>query len=198
LDHEQSINKFTSEDRWFSAIGRFIYEFSQLEFTLKYYVAEAIGLNDQHFNTIVSQFDFARLCDVAESVLLQPRTDLPLSIEGDLGEPPASHQQIFQQVIAEHKAEKRERTKRLKELIKECKSLNNDRIRVVHGLWTIAGEPRELNYVSRQSFNNSSHFRDPAELAKKADQAAHLRNEISCWLPAVARSFAAPHAQRTT
>lgn len=142
-------------------------------------------MKDHHYHAITSQFDFAKLCTVAKYVLLHPGTDLPLSIEGDLGEPPASHQQIFQQVIAEHKAEKREQTKQLKELIKECKSLNNDRIRVVHGLWTIAGEPRELNYVSRQSLNNSSHFRDPDELAKKADQAAHLRNEISCWVPAI-------------
>jgi len=39
--HKRSVNKFTSEDRWFSAIGRFIFEFSQLEATLKYYVAQA-------------------------------------------------------------------------------------------------------------------------------------------------------------
>ena len=73
LDHQHSINKFTAEDRWFSAIGRFIYEFSQLQYTLKYYVAETIGLRDQHFGAITSQFDFARLCAAAESVLLKPR-----------------------------------------------------------------------------------------------------------------------------
>jgi hypothetical protein len=70
LDHQQSINKFTSEDRWYSAIGRFISEFSQLEYTLKYYIAEAIGLSEQHFNAIASQFDFAKLCALAEYVLL--------------------------------------------------------------------------------------------------------------------------------
>jgi hypothetical protein len=39
--HKQSVNKFTAEDRFFSAIGRFIFEFSQLEYTLKHHVARA-------------------------------------------------------------------------------------------------------------------------------------------------------------
>jgi hypothetical protein len=108
-------------------------------------------------------------------------TDPAFSLEGILGEPPAYIQQI-RQVIAEHKADKRDPVKRLKELIKECKSLNEDRVRVVHGLWIIAGEKRELHHVSRQTFNNSSHFRDPDELAKKADKALYLRNEIERWV----------------
>ena len=186
LTHTQSINKFTSDDRWYTAIGRFIFEFSQLEFTLKYYVAEAIGLaalnddggivSDQHFDTIMHQFDFARLCDIAESVLLEPRgTGLPVTVEGVVGGPAP----VFHQTAAEHEASKRKQTQLLKKLINECKSLNIDRNRVVHGLWSM-GERPELNYVSR-TFNKSSHFGDPEQLGKKADEAARLRMEISNW-----------------
>ena len=73
--HKRSVNKFTSEDRWFSAIGRFIFEFSQLEATLKYYVAHAINLQDRHFNSIMTQ-DFSMLCTIAETVLLREQTKM--------------------------------------------------------------------------------------------------------------------------
>ena len=72
LDHVQAINKFTADDRWFCAIGLSSTELSQLEYTLKYYVAQTIGLSDQHFAAIASQFDFARLCAAAQNVWLQP------------------------------------------------------------------------------------------------------------------------------
>lgn len=177
MNHQQSINKFTSGDRWFSAIGRFIFEFSQLEYTLKNYVAEATGLRDQHFNSIMSH-DFSRLCAVAETVLLQTGADPAFSLEGDWGDPPAYNQRL----MAEYDADKLQRSKTLKDLIKQCRSLNDDRIRVVHGLWMIAGGTGALDYVSRQTFENCSYFREPDELAKKADQAANLRNEISRWV----------------
>jgi hypothetical protein len=69
--HKKSVNKFTSEDRFFSAIGRFIFEFSQLEYTLKHHVAEEINLREEHFNAIMTH-DFALLCTVAETVLVRP------------------------------------------------------------------------------------------------------------------------------
>jgi hypothetical protein len=47
--HKKAVNKFTRDEKFFSAVGRFFFEFSQLEYTLKYRVAEAIGLDDQHF-----------------------------------------------------------------------------------------------------------------------------------------------------
>lgn len=67
--HQRSINKFTAEDKFYSAIGRFIFEFSQLEYTLKYHIAEVIELKDEYFNAITS-FDFSMICTIAESVLL--------------------------------------------------------------------------------------------------------------------------------
>ena len=68
-DHNQrAVNKFTSEDQFFAAIGRFIFEFSQLEYTIKHHIAETVDLQDQYFNAIMTH-DFALLCTIAESVL---------------------------------------------------------------------------------------------------------------------------------
>jgi hypothetical protein len=180
LDHVQAINKFTADDRWFCAIGRFIFEFSQLEYLLKYYVAVTIGLRDQHFAAITSQFDFARLCAAAQNVWLQPH--IGPSIQDVLGERPA-HLRKRTRKRKRIMAGADERERMLKKLLNECKLRNEDRVRVVHGLWSISGAVgvRELNYVSKHTFNNSTYFRDPDELAKKADQAAYLRHEIEKW-----------------
>jgi hypothetical protein len=182
-DHRQAINKFTSDDRWFSAIGRFIFEFSQLEYTLKHYIAEAIGLKEQHFNSIMSH-DFARLCGVAQTVLLQTSADPTSFLESDWGEEQMAPRfaAALKPLMDEQDAQKVQRTNRLRELLKECKSLNEDRVRVVHGLWMIGEGTGELDHVSRSTLTNGSYFRDPDKLAKKADDARHLRTEIERWI----------------
>jgi hypothetical protein len=72
--HERAVNKFTAEDRFFSAIGRFIFEFSQLEYTLKHHVAEQVGLKDEYFTPVMT-YDFAALCTIAETVLRPGMTE---------------------------------------------------------------------------------------------------------------------------
>src|SRR6266436_9247834 len=115
--HKKSVNKFTSEDRFFNAIGRFIFEFSQLEYTLKHHVAEEINLREEHFNAIMTH-DFALLCTVAETVLVRPEMN-------------------------------DNRADRLKTLISKCRSLNDDRVRIVHGLWFVAAEEGRLFRASK-------------------------------------------------
>jgi hypothetical protein len=50
------------EDRVYREIGRFIFEFSQLEYTLRHFVAEMARIDDQYFEVVTSAFDFAKLC----------------------------------------------------------------------------------------------------------------------------------------
>src|SRR5262245_14484342 len=102
-DHRRAVNKFTAEDRFFSAIGRFFFEFSQLEFQIKYHVAEAISLKDEHFDAIMS-YDFAMLCTVAQTVIMPLNEDAAT---------------------------------KLKKLISKCRELNNERVRMAHGLWVV-------------------------------------------------------------
>src|SRR6476660_1743852 len=114
--HEKSVNQFTSEDRYYSAIGRFMVEFSQLEFSFKYYVAKQVNLGDQYFNAIMSH-DFSRLCQIAETVLVPAAFD--------------------------------EKKAALKSLINKCKTLNDDRVRIVHGLWVVTKKEGRLVFASR-------------------------------------------------
>jgi hypothetical protein len=53
----------------YKAIGRFIFEFSQLEAALKYYIAEKCEIKDEHFATLMVH-DFAMLCSIARKVLV--------------------------------------------------------------------------------------------------------------------------------
>src|SRR5690242_4060138 len=119
--HPKAVNKFTSDDRWFSAIGRFIFEFSQLEYTLKHYVAEKVGLDDVHFNSIMTH-DFAILCNIAEVVLPQePKRP-------DWHFPDAPDTPRKNKVKKDYQTERIARAKKLKRLINGCRKLNDDRV----------------------------------------------------------------------
>jgi hypothetical protein len=54
-------------EKTYRAIGRFIFEFSQAEYVIRHYLAEEIGLADEHFTAVVS-YDVAPLCAVAKKV----------------------------------------------------------------------------------------------------------------------------------
>jgi hypothetical protein len=55
-------------EKTYREIGRFIYEFSQVEYTLLDFVGQEIGLDDKHFSAVVESYDTAVLCTVAERV----------------------------------------------------------------------------------------------------------------------------------
>jgi hypothetical protein len=63
MDEKQVVTEET-----YRAIGRFIFQFSQLEYTLRHYVAAEIKLDDKYFSAIMTH-DFALLCTVAFEVL---------------------------------------------------------------------------------------------------------------------------------
>jgi hypothetical protein len=134
--HERSVNVFTSEDRFFSAIGRFIFEFSQLEYSFRYYIAETINLKDDYFNAIMTH-DFSRLCDIAGTVLVP--------------------------VVDETQSN------RLKKLISKCKALNDDRVRIVHGLWFVSSKEGRLICASRGQIQAKVYFEKHTEVATLAD-----------------------------
>lgn len=49
--------------------GKFMFWFSQLEFTIKACLARSLDLKEEQFDTVVSPYDFAVLCTVAEKTL---------------------------------------------------------------------------------------------------------------------------------
>ena len=60
-------------DKTYRAIGRFIFEFSQVEYTIRYYLAEEIGIKEEHFMPVVESYDVAALCTIAKKIFAQSR-----------------------------------------------------------------------------------------------------------------------------
>jgi hypothetical protein len=45
-------------------IGRFIFEFSQLEFSIRAVLVSRLKLSEEYFNIVTGPYDFAKLCNV--------------------------------------------------------------------------------------------------------------------------------------
>ena len=58
----------TPAEKTYRAIGRFMFEFSQVEYTIRHYLAEEIGLNEEHFAAVVESYDVGVLCTVTIEV----------------------------------------------------------------------------------------------------------------------------------
>jgi hypothetical protein len=54
----------------YTAIGQFIFEFSQLEFMIRATLGDALGIKDAHpqFDMVISPYDFATLCNITKAV----------------------------------------------------------------------------------------------------------------------------------
>jgi hypothetical protein len=55
-------------EKTYRAIGRFIFQFSQAEYTIRHYLAQEIGLAEEHFVAVIESYDVALLCTVAKEV----------------------------------------------------------------------------------------------------------------------------------
>ena len=67
MKHQEAIDQLDGSEKFFSAIGRFVVEFSYLELFLKSFIANTIDLKTELVAPILSH-DFALLCTVAETV----------------------------------------------------------------------------------------------------------------------------------
>ena len=64
-----------SAEKTYRAIGRFIFEFSQADYTIRHYLAQEINLDEDHFDAIISSFDVALLCTVTKEVFNKSRAN---------------------------------------------------------------------------------------------------------------------------
>ena len=129
----------------FQSIGHFIFEFSQLEFTIRVVVARCFGIDDSLFNIVTGPDDFATLCTVAREALY---LKLP------------------------------EKKEEIDEVLKDCRKLNDERVRVAHGLWTFGAEGIVLQNVSRGSLQARYYFEKRGELDQLADEAQRLMQAV--------------------
>src|SRR5579862_300944 len=59
----------------FKAIGRFTFEFSQLEFVIRALLAGQLELTVRQFDIVTAPYDFAMLCKVTREVLIAKMSD---------------------------------------------------------------------------------------------------------------------------
>jgi hypothetical protein len=130
----------------YHAIGRFMFEFSQMEYAIRHYVGAEAGIKDEHFNAIMTH-DFAILCTVAADILSQSFKE-------------------------------EDQRRRLKDIIKECRKLNAERVIVAHGLWVPFRHGGTVHHVSRSSLKTNMSVDQAKHLEKQADQANHLRGML--------------------
>ena len=134
-----------SEEETYRAIGRFIFEFSQLEHTLKICVAKAAGIKDEFFAAVMSQ-DFALLCTMALVIL-------PSALQS-------------------------QKPGNIDHVINECRRLNDERVRVVHGLWTPQKRGGTVAHVSRTKLKPTFSRWQAGHLEKQADIARKLSTTV--------------------
>ena len=107
--------------RLYTVLGRFIFEFSQLDRMLRRAVGEALKLSNDRFHVITSSYDFAKLCQVVPNLY---RT-VSGCTEKTRGE--------------------------LEGLCKGCLQINDKRVQIVHSAWFASEEGSGAEYVSRTS-----------------------------------------------
>lgn len=122
-----------------AAIGKFIIQFSQLEYIIRHLLGSMLGLSDPQPDIITASFDFARLCKVTEAFLLSlPDCD---------------------QKLAAH----------AKTTFSRCLALNDDRVRIAHGTWLLGPGTSHMSRSFKMSrhFEKPDEIRAKAEEAKK-------------------------------
>ena len=134
-----------ASERTYRAIGRFIFEFSQAEYAIRYHLALALGLKDEYFDAVIGSYDAAMLCTVASNV--------------------------FEKSLSEYNF------KKINVTINKFRGLNDNRVRVVHGLWVPFIDGGTVHHTPR-SLKSKTSANQAASLEKLADEAAHLRAEI--------------------
>jgi hypothetical protein len=81
VDMEAVRQELINNARMFEAIGRFIFQFSQLEFTMKAFLSAQIGLAEKYFDAVTAPYDFRILCTVTQTVALMRFPDRKKNIE---------------------------------------------------------------------------------------------------------------------
>jgi hypothetical protein len=137
-----------ASDKTFRAIGRFLFEFSQLDYEIRRQVGEAAGIMDWHVHSIMTQ-DFAPLCIAAHKVF-----DFEYSSTREKPQRDA-----------------------MKGLLKRAQRLNNVRNAVAHGLWVPFEDGGKVIHMPKNlQFEVSS--QQARSLEKHADEAKEIRRQI--------------------
>lgn len=140
------------------AIGEFIFEFSQLEFTIRVALARTLNpyWDDETFDAVTSPYDFRMLCGVTRAVL-----------EGEARKLATQEDQEI-------------RKNEIECIFNACLAMNDERVRIAHGTWTIDGGAR---HVARGSLRANFHFEKPEKIVEKTLAVKKLMASVVGLLP---------------
>jgi hypothetical protein len=138
--------------RLYLSIGRFVFEFSQLEFMIRHALGVALDLKGDRFHIITSPYDFSALCRVTRS--------------------------IYRTVPGCTDEEREE----LEAVFKECLQINDERVRIVHGTWFISDERLGAEHVSRSSLEPKVYYSRIEDIDKRSGEVAKLKSRIVQFL----------------
>jgi len=151
----------------YTAIGQFMFEFSQLEFIIRHTLGEALDLkevgSDARFDIVTSPYDFASLCNVTKA--------------------------IFTRSMGCGEDDRRE----IESILNACMALNNDeRVPIAHRTWFIDESRLGARHVPRGKLEMTIKYSRIADIDAAAQKAATLRTRLIKFIcgpiPSKARS----------
>jgi hypothetical protein len=99
------ITQHHDQPELYQAIGKFVYQFSQLEYSIRHLLSDLLELTPDQFYIVTASYDFATLCRVTSAFI----HSLPECDE-------ATEEKVT-------------------EIFKKCFRVNDARVRMVHGTW---------------------------------------------------------------
>jgi hypothetical protein len=130
-------------------IGRFVFEYSQLEAELRRIFRKKVSIDLEHNDIMTAAFDFAKLVTaiLAASAIEEDRQD---------GKPDPV----------------------LEKLLKACHKVNEARVAVVHGRWSSTYGGDRVYQVARGSMKQQKMFEYEGDLDEHSDAVDKLRIDI--------------------
>jgi hypothetical protein len=137
----------------YTAIGQFMFEFSQLEFIIRHALGEALALTEigesAQFDIVVSPYDFVTLCNVTKA--------------------------IFMRTVGCEESDREE----IESIMNACMTLNNEeRVPIAHGTWFIDDSGLGARHVPRTKLETTIKFSRIADIAAAAQKAATLKSRL--------------------
>ena len=132
-------------DTMYREVGAFVFQFSQLEFTIRAKLSNALKLKKEQFEAVVGPYDFAVLCNVTKIILSQKYPEKKGKVE---------------------------------EVFEKCRGLNTDRVRIVHGLWTVDHLGSRAWHIGRNNLKGQQFFADADALQRLTANAKRYMIEL--------------------
>jgi hypothetical protein len=139
----------------YTAIGQFIFEFSQLEFMIRATLGEALGIKDAdpQFDIVISPYDFVTLCNVTKAV--------------------------FMRTMGAAEEERKE----IEAILNACLALNSEeRVPIAHGSWFIDASGLGARHIPRTKLEMTTKYERIADIDAAAQKAAKLKSRLIGFL----------------